>query len=199
MSPFSAAARGLHRRHPRRPARRERRLHREGAGARRHVPPRRLHPDEGLGADRLALKEAEESFAKLGVTSASRQLDFAAGERVEGGVVKQMTRGVAGLFKANGVEWVKGTGTFKDGTRSRSKAGRTSRSSPRSSRPARFRCARRSTGSTRRSASTRRPARAGRLSRSGSSSSAAGSSAASSPRSSSRFGSEVTIVEMLAR
>jgi dihydrolipoamide dehydrogenase len=29
-------------------------------------------------------------------------------------VVKQMTSGVASLFKANGVEWVKGTGVFKD-------------------------------------------------------------------------------------
>ena len=29
-------------------------------------------------------------------------------------VVKQMTGGVASLFKANGVEWVKGTGRFKD-------------------------------------------------------------------------------------
>ena len=29
-------------------------------------------------------------------------------------VVKQMTQGVAFLFKANGVNWVKGTGTFKD-------------------------------------------------------------------------------------
>src|SRR6185437_1238173 len=30
------------------------------------------------------------------------------------GVVKQMTSGIASLFKANGVEWVKGAGTFKD-------------------------------------------------------------------------------------
>jgi dihydrolipoamide dehydrogenase len=30
------------------------------------------------------------------------------------GVVKQMTGGVASLFKANGVEWVKGKGAFKD-------------------------------------------------------------------------------------
>ena len=30
------------------------------------------------------------------------------------GVVKQMTAGVAFLFKANGVEWAKGTGRFKD-------------------------------------------------------------------------------------
>src|SRR3954447_12628019 len=27
-----------------------------------------------------------------------------------------MTQGIAGLFKANGVEWVKGTGSFRDGT-----------------------------------------------------------------------------------
>ena len=27
-------------------------MHRAGAGARRHVPPRRVHPDEGMGADR---------------------------------------------------------------------------------------------------------------------------------------------------
>src|SRR5439155_1488792 len=39
--------------HPRRSARREGRLHRKGAGARRHLPARRLHPDEGLGADRV--------------------------------------------------------------------------------------------------------------------------------------------------
>src|SRR6266700_4041158 len=30
------------------------------------------------------------------------------------GVDKQMTSGVASLFKANGVEWVKGVGRFKD-------------------------------------------------------------------------------------
>ena len=41
-----------------------------------------------------------------------------------------MTGGVAGLFKANGVEWVKGYGKFTGRrTRSRSRAGRTSPSS----------------------------------------------------------------------
>src|SRR6266511_5441975 len=29
-------------------------------------------------------------------------------------ILKQMTQGVASLFKANGVEWVKGSGAFKD-------------------------------------------------------------------------------------
>src|SRR5207253_385481 len=60
------------------------------------------------------LHEAEESFAKLGVQVGPPRLDFAAANAWKEGVVKQMTQGVASLFKANGVEWVKGTGTFKD-------------------------------------------------------------------------------------
>jgi dihydrolipoyl dehydrogenase len=62
----------------------------------------------------FALKEAEESFAKFGVQVGEAKLDFAASNTWKAGVVKQMTTGVAGLFKANGVEWVKGKGTFKD-------------------------------------------------------------------------------------
>jgi dihydrolipoyl dehydrogenase len=62
----------------------------------------------------FALKEAEESFAKFGVQVGQATLDFAASNAWKAGVVKQMTQGVAGLFKANGVEWVKGAGTFKD-------------------------------------------------------------------------------------
>ncbi len=60
------------------------------------------------------LKEAEESFAKLGVKVGEASLDFATANEWKAAVVKQMTQGVAGLFKANGVEWVKGTGRFKD-------------------------------------------------------------------------------------
>src|SRR3954470_11820505 len=62
----------------------------------------------------FALKEAEESFAKFGVRVGEAQLDFGAANEWKAGVVKQMTSGVATLFKANGVEWVKGTGRFKD-------------------------------------------------------------------------------------
>jgi dihydrolipoamide dehydrogenase len=62
----------------------------------------------------FALKEAEETFAKLGVKVGSPELDFAAANEWKEAVVKQLTQGVAGLFKANGVEWVKGTGRFKD-------------------------------------------------------------------------------------
>jgi dihydrolipoamide dehydrogenase len=61
-----------------------------------------------------SIKEAAETFAKLGVIVGEPQLDFATANEWKSGVVKQMTSGVASLFKANGVEWVKGTGVFKD-------------------------------------------------------------------------------------
>jgi dihydrolipoyl dehydrogenase len=62
----------------------------------------------------FALKEAEEHFAKFGVQVGEAKLDFAAANEWKVGVVEQMTSGVASLFKANGVEWVKGTGRFRD-------------------------------------------------------------------------------------
>src|SRR6184192_973791 len=61
-----------------------------------------------------ALKEAEHTFDKLGVKLGGFQLEFGTANEWKAGVVKQMTQGVASLFKANGVEWVKGTGSFKD-------------------------------------------------------------------------------------
>ena len=60
------------------------------------------------------LHQANDNFAKLGVSVDNTQLDFAAANEWKAGVVKQMTGGVAGLFKTNGVEWVKGYGKFKD-------------------------------------------------------------------------------------
>ena len=62
----------------------------------------------------FALKEAEETFAKLGVQVGPPQLDFATANQWKDAVVHQMTNGVASLFKANGVEWVKGRGRFQD-------------------------------------------------------------------------------------
>jgi dihydrolipoyl dehydrogenase len=62
----------------------------------------------------FALKEAEESFDKFGVSIGEASLDFAKSNEWKAAVVKQMTNGVASLFKANGVEWVKGSGRFKD-------------------------------------------------------------------------------------
>jgi dihydrolipoamide dehydrogenase len=62
----------------------------------------------------FALKEAEEHFAKFGVEVREAKLDFAASNAWKAGVSKQMTSGVESLFKANGVDWVKGTGRFTD-------------------------------------------------------------------------------------
>src|SRR6476620_11588320 len=60
------------------------------------------------------LHQGNDTFAKLGVKVDSATLDFGAANEWKAGVVKQMTTGVAGLLKANGVEWVKGAGKFKD-------------------------------------------------------------------------------------
>jgi dihydrolipoamide dehydrogenase len=62
----------------------------------------------------FAIKEAGETFAKLGVQVGEPNLDFGTANQWKDGVVNQMTSGVAQLFKANGVEWVNGTGRFKD-------------------------------------------------------------------------------------
>src|SRR5918992_2917450 len=61
-----------------------------------------------------ALHQAQDTFGKLGVNVSAPELDFAQANEWKNGVVKQMTGGVASLFKANGVEWVKGAGRFKD-------------------------------------------------------------------------------------
>jgi dihydrolipoamide dehydrogenase len=61
-----------------------------------------------------ALKQAEETFGKLGVEVGPPRLDLQTANEWKAQVVIQMTQGVAGLFRANGVEWVKGAGRFKD-------------------------------------------------------------------------------------
>jgi len=63
-----------------------------------------------------ALHDARETFAKLGVGVSEPQLDFGQAAAWKDGVVTQMTGGVAGLLKANGVEWVRGTGRFTSPT-----------------------------------------------------------------------------------
>jgi dihydrolipoamide dehydrogenase len=60
------------------------------------------------------LKAAQETFAKVGVSAGEPKLDFAAANEWKNGVSKQMTSGVAQLFKAHGIEWVKGVGRFTD-------------------------------------------------------------------------------------
>jgi dihydrolipoamide dehydrogenase len=61
-----------------------------------------------------AIHQAHDTFAKLGVNVGEPELDFGRAAEWKNAVVKQMTQGVAGLFKANGVEWVKGKGVFRD-------------------------------------------------------------------------------------
>jgi dihydrolipoamide dehydrogenase len=58
------------------------------------------------------MHQAHDTFGKLGVTVSEPQLDFSKANEWKSAVVKQMTGGVASLFKANGVEWVKGVGAF---------------------------------------------------------------------------------------
>jgi dihydrolipoamide dehydrogenase len=61
-----------------------------------------------------ALHAAHEIDPKLGVITGEPTLDFARANEWKSAVVQQMTGGVAQLFKANGVEWVKGAGSFRD-------------------------------------------------------------------------------------
>jgi dihydrolipoamide dehydrogenase len=61
-----------------------------------------------------ALKEAGESFGKFGVELGEPKLDFSRANQWKDAVVDQMTSGVASVLRANGVEWVKGAGRFRD-------------------------------------------------------------------------------------
>ncbi len=63
-----------------------------------------------------ALHDARETFAKLGVGVSEPRLDFTQAAAWKDGVVAQMTGGVAGLLKANGVEWIRGRGRFTSAT-----------------------------------------------------------------------------------
>ena len=63
-----------------------------------------------------AYHDARETFAKLGVQVDEPTLDFGTVASWKDAVVDQMTGGVASLFKANGVEWVKGNGSFTSPT-----------------------------------------------------------------------------------
>jgi dihydrolipoamide dehydrogenase len=59
-----------------------------------------------------ALHDARDTFGKLGVRTSEPVFDFGAAVAWKDGVVAQMTGGVASLFKANGVEWLQGRGRF---------------------------------------------------------------------------------------
>src|SRR5262249_42792348 len=59
-----------------------------------------------------ALHAAREIDPRLGVVVGEPQLDFAQANEWKDAVSKQMTSGVATLFKANNVTWFQGAGRF---------------------------------------------------------------------------------------
>jgi dihydrolipoamide dehydrogenase len=61
-----------------------------------------------------ALHAAREINPKLGVNTQEPKLDFATANEWKAAVVKQMTGGVASLFKANNVTWLQGNASFED-------------------------------------------------------------------------------------
>lgn len=61
-----------------------------------------------------ALHAIREIDPKLGVIAGEPTLDFAQANQWKDAVVKQMTGGVATLFKANNVTWFQGAGRFED-------------------------------------------------------------------------------------
>jgi len=71
-------------------------------------------PTKTWVATARAIKEIEESYENLGIRINEASLDFERANAWKAGTVERMTGGVTMLFKANGVERVKGFGRFTD-------------------------------------------------------------------------------------
>src|SRR3990172_8458934 len=71
-------------------------------------------PTKAWGQTAHALHAAREIDPKLGVVTGEPTLDFAQANEWKAAVVKQMTGGIASLFKANDVTWFQGVGRFED-------------------------------------------------------------------------------------
>ena len=71
-------------------------------------------PTKAWAQTALALKQAGQTSGRLGVRLGTPELDFPAANAWKAHVVRRMTQGVAFLFKANGVTWIQGSGTFTD-------------------------------------------------------------------------------------
>jgi dihydrolipoamide dehydrogenase len=104
----------LHRRNSRRAARCKGRVHRACAELGGTCLRIGCIPTKAWVQTAFTVKQAEETFEKLGVRFDGLHLEFAKVNAWKAAVVKQMTQGVAFLFKTNSVEWIKETGTFKD-------------------------------------------------------------------------------------
>jgi dihydrolipoamide dehydrogenase len=63
-----------------------------------------------------AMKDAHETFAKLGVNVPTVELDFAQVQKNKDDIVDRSVSGVGGLLKANGITLVEGRGQFTDPT-----------------------------------------------------------------------------------
>lgn len=72
-----------------------------------------------------AMKDASETFAKLGVNVPSVELDFSQVQKNKEEIIDRSVSGVGGLLKANGVTVVEGRGQFTDSTTITTDAGET--------------------------------------------------------------------------
>jgi len=61
-----------------------------------------------------ALKDATQTFAQLGVNVSGVELDFATTQKNKETIVGGLVNGITGVVKANGIEVVTGRGSFKD-------------------------------------------------------------------------------------
>ena len=71
-------------------------------------------PTKAWVATAHALREAHETFAKIGVNVAGAELDFPRTQENKEGIVTGLVNGITGVVKANGITIVSGRGTFKD-------------------------------------------------------------------------------------
>src|SRR3954451_22414666 len=74
-----------------------------------------------------ALKDASQTFAQLGVNVSGVEHDFATTQKNKETIVGALVNGITGFARANGMESSPATAASRMPTRSRSRAGRTSR------------------------------------------------------------------------
>jgi dihydrolipoamide dehydrogenase len=71
-------------------------------------------PTKAWVATAHALKEAHETFEKIGVNVTGAELDFDRTQMNKTGIVDGLVNGITGVVKANGITVVTGRGSFKD-------------------------------------------------------------------------------------
>ena len=71
-------------------------------------------PTKAWVATAHALREAHETFAKIGVNVSGAELDFPQTQQHKEAIVSGLVNGITGVVKANGITVVAGRGAFKD-------------------------------------------------------------------------------------